>query len=613
MAPVIPEQKAEIFIGQPYEIGVEKTNSKMYTYLLYKDNNIIERWSGDKAPIALNKTSAFITESCKKMGDITVDYDGTKLNMTKDQIKDKLMTTLATLDALCDAYLENKAEIDLKNRKKRESEEEEELGKRFDEFGDFLIEHNMTLNQFLFYAAEWLAAGETYNILKGMLCHLSTYFKIKPIWFMPLGKSGEGKSVIDESVVKMLPSEVFENGRISESALHRKSKILGNDYLDGKVMRMKDMGGDRDFEKWSDTIDRYKELSTEGEVEVEKVGEGIDPDTGERKVISFKLKGYCSCCITSVNSEGFDEQILSRGIDVTPQATNEQVKMFAKYNHGAIASRRNWIIENHLGMFHDYVKYLKKYTVPGLGVINPYWECLEEWFKESEFYKRNLSTYTALVETITLLNADYRKKIYSHDDKTYVVSTMEDNEMVGNLFNPSQGLTANATKVFNLLIRWYGGFDPNKLDKMYSEATVTKDWEDYQEGHRPLKECDSLFSVANVKREATKNSQNYKNLPFADIIQSLVNNGFVQVMGKMNRSNNNVYALDHWEPLGEKPIIFESDCIHQYVADMSGVYRVTAATLWEIIDGEKIENEGEVDEPDIKLPPWVSPVWSRCR
>ena len=609
MAPIIPEQKAAIFIGEPYEIGVEKTNSKIYTYMLYKEDSIIERWSGNKPPISMNKNSTFINDCSKKIGEVKVELQGTTFKLNKDQVKDKLMTTLATIDALCDGYLENKFENDLKTKKAKESEEEELLGKRFDEFADFLIEHNLTLNQFLFYAAEWLAAGETHNILKGMCCHLSTYFLIKPIWFLPLGKSGEGKSVIDESAVKMLPDEVFENGRISESALHRKSKILGNDYLDGKVMRMRDMGGDRDFEKWSDTIDRYKELTTEGEVEVEKVGEGIDPDTGERKVISFKLTGRCSCCITSVNSEGFDDQILSRGIDVTPMATNEQVKLFAKFNHGTIASRREYIIENHLGLFHDYVKYVKRYIVPEVKVINPYWECLEEWFKESEFYKRNLSTYTALVETVTLLNADWRKKIYSEDGQAYVVSTKEDNKLVGDLFNPSQGLTANASKVFNLLIRWYGGYNPNNLGDRFSEKKVLEEWEDYHEAVRSLKDCDTLFNVANVKRNATKISANYKNLPFADIIQSLVNNGFVRVMGKMNRSNNNVYALDYWEPIGEIPIIFDDECIDQYVADMSVVYGVTPANLREIIDDENIENDGEAIISDIKLPPWVSPIW----
>ena len=603
----IPEQKIPVFAGKSYEIGVEQ-NGKTYTYILYEDEVILERWSGDKSPIAMNKNSTFINDSCKKIGEVKVDFDGTTFSYSKDQVKDKVMSALASLDAMFNAYLENKAENDLKEKQAKETENEEYLGKRFDEFGDFLIEHNLTLNQFLFYAAEWLAGGETHNILKGTFCHLSTYFLIKPIWFLPLGKAGEGKSVIDEAAVAMLPDDVFENGRITESALHRKSRIHGPDYVDGKVMRMKDMGGDRDFEKWSDTIDRYKELTTEGEVEIDMTGEGIDQETGERKVINFRLSGYCSCCITSVNSECFDGQILSRGIDVAPTATNDQVKMFAKYNHGTIARYRDWIIKAHLGLFHDYVNYLKSYVVPDFGVINPYWECLEEWFKETEFYKRNLSLYPALVETVTLLNADYRKKINSNDGMTYLVSTKEDNKLIGDLFNPSQGLTNNAIMIFNLLVRKYGNYKPNTLEETFTEEDAVSDWEDYQSGAKSLKNCDTLFTVANVRRAASKDNNKYKGLPYGEIIQSLVNTGFVQVMGKVKRGNHNVYALDHWEPVEDMTINFDDECISRYVDEMSPVFGVTCHALWEIINGENIENDGDVVKPNIKLPPWVSPV-----
>jgi hypothetical protein len=518
------------------------------------------------------------------------------------------MSSFIAISAMFDAYAENKAENELKEQQEKEEELEQLLGDRFDEFADFLIEHNLTLNQFLFYAAEWLAGGETHNILKGTFCHLSTYFLIKPIWFLPLGKAGEGKSVIDEASVAMLPDDVFENGRVTESALHRKSNIYGKDYVDGKVMRMKDMGGDRDFEKWSDTIDRYKELTTEGEVEIEMTGEGIDQDTGERKVINFKLEGYCSCCITSVNSECFDGQILSRGIDVAPTATNEQVKMYAKYNHGTVERYRQWIIDNHLALFHDYVRYLKLYVIDEFEVINPYWECLEEWFKETEFYKRNLSLYPALVETVTLLNADYRKKITAKNGQQYLVSTMEDNKLIGDLFNPSQGLTNNAIRIFNLLVRKYGNYKPNTLEETFTEEDAISDWEEYSAGAKSLKNCDTLFTVANVRRAASKDNNKYKGLPYGDIIQSLVNVGFVQVMGKVKRGNHNVYALDHWEPVEDMTIVFDEECISKYVDEMSGVFGVTRHALWEIVEGEKIENDELDSNAKVRLPPWVSPI-----
>ena len=41
---------------------------------------------------------------------------------------------------------------------------------------------------------------------------------------------------------------------------------------------------------------------------------------------------------------------------------------------------------------------------------------------------------------------------------------------------------------------------------------------------------------------------------------------------------------------------------------MCHVYGVSQSALWEIIDGEKIENDDSVVSSKIKLPPWVSPV-----
>jgi hypothetical protein len=93
-------------------------------------------------------------------------------------------------------------------------------------------------------------------------------------------------------------------------------------------------------------------------------------------------------------------------------------------------------------------------------------------------------------------------------------------------------------------------------------------------------------------------------------VRRLVNlhHGFIQVMGKMKRGNHNVYALDHWEPVEEMTIKFDSDCISQYVGDMCPVYGVDAPTLCGIIEGENSENGSEDSVNKIKFPPWVSPI-----
>jgi hypothetical protein len=162
--------------------------------------------------------------------------------------------------------------------------------------------------------------------------------------------------------------------------------------------------------------------------------------------------------------------------------------------------------------------------------------------------------------------------------------------------------------VFNLLVRKYGNYKPNTFEESFTEEDAISDWEDYQNGAKSLKNCDTLFTVANVRRAASKDNNKYKGLPYGEIIQSLVNTGFVQVMGKVKRGNHNVYALDHWEPVEDMTIVFDDECISRYVDEMSSVFGVTAHALWEIVDSENIENEGELLKPKIRLPPWVSPV-----
>ena len=228
----IPEQKQVVFVGSPYSISVEKSGKNTYRYQLLKDDVPITRHTQKDEPINLNRTSQFVKESISKIYGLTTETtDGITFQYTKAQIGDQVMKTLSFLQDKLSSYVSNKAENDKVEYKKRLEEQEELLYRRSEEFCDFLYDHDITLIDFLYYAAEWLSGGEVKNILKGMICHLSTCFKIKPIWFMPLGKAGEGKTIIDEAAQQLIPQEVFLNGRISESALHRKASIEGTDYV----------------------------------------------------------------------------------------------------------------------------------------------------------------------------------------------------------------------------------------------------------------------------------------------------------------------------------------------------------------------------------------------
>ena len=105
---MIPEQKTPVFAGQSYEIGVEQTGPKSYTYILYDDDSIIERWTGDKNPKSINKTASFVNDCCKKIGEVKIDFDGTEFIYSKDQVKDKVMASFITITSMFNAYVENK-------------------------------------------------------------------------------------------------------------------------------------------------------------------------------------------------------------------------------------------------------------------------------------------------------------------------------------------------------------------------------------------------------------------------------------------------------------------------------------------------------------------------
>ena len=127
-----------------------------------------------------------------------------------------------------------------------------------------------------------------------------------------------------------------------------------------------------------------------------------------------------------------------------------------------------------------------------------------------------------------------------------------------------------------------------------------------------IKDCKYLFTVSRVRNNGSK-IKKLRNLPYGDILNSLINNGLVQVVGKMNRGNNNVYALDKWEPIDESKIVFDDDRIHEYVDTMCDPYGLDPTPLWRIINDEKSENDVEHSFKDLEFPPWVSPVTEKYR
>ncbi len=584
-----PKQQIDLF---EYIITAEK-KGKNYHYTLEKEGRKLFQYMHKESPGMLNPTSQVVRGIVKKLsGTVTIrsEKEDMEIKLSNDKILDKLMQKLIWLDELLITYEENKEQFKYDIIAEEHEKRLDILSEQSDEFFEFLEEHNISLMDFVWFCSEWLSGGESKNTITGLFCHLSTYFKIKPVWFFALGKAGEGKSVIDEASLSLMPNEAILNGRVSEKALYRKSQKYGSNYIDGKILTMKDMGGKQDIEKWSETIDRYKELTTEGKAEFEVVGEGIDEETGERAILLFVLSGHPSVCLTTVNSESFDDQIMSRGVNVSPVATNEEVRKFHYYNKGKIKKQREFIIENYIPKLHAYINYIKEFY-EGIEIINPYWTCLESWFRKSEYYKRALTLYPSLVETVCLLNHSFRETINVGDD-LYLVATKEDNQIIADLFNPSQGISEPATRIFNLILKWYDTFDPDELTE-------------YQSGELRIRECKSIFSVGEIRHRAGR-VKSLKGLPYGDIMASLVNHGLIEAVDKEKRSNKNIYVLAHHEPLEHSAIEFDEKKIFKYIQDLEWMYGVSRTHLKKLIDQENSKKDSESVKSDLKLPPWKS-------
>ncbi|MBF4468829.1 MAG: hypothetical protein ISP01_05425 [Methanobrevibacter arboriphilus] len=586
---IIPPQKIKIF---NYELSVEKKGRKKYYYQLNKDEAKEFGHTHDKRPIELNETSQIVRRILNTLsGKITVKSDdGIEGLVSDEQIKNKIMQSLTHIDQALEGYELNRESIELKQAEEEKEKYLEEITKKADEFQDFLIINNISLHTFIWYICEWLSGGESKNSMIGLICHLSTYFKIKPVWFLTLGKAGEGKSVIDNNSQVLTPNNAVMNGRISEKAIYRKTIELGERYLDGKILTMKDLGGSRDIEKWMDTLDRYKELTTDGITEFELVSDTPDELTGERKTRFFIVKGNPSVCLTSVNTESFDDQIMRRGVNVSPEATDEQVKKFYHFNKGLIKEERRRILNDELLLFHAYIEYIYEYY-HDIEIINPYWTCLEKWFKNSEYYKSSLSLYPSLVEAVTLLHYHDRETII-FNDKNYLVSTKFDNKLIADLFNPSQGMSESSVRVFNLLLKWYKPFSYDELEA-------------YKIGDITLRDADTFFTVGEVKYK-TSRVKALSGLPIGEIINTLQNNGLIEAVDKVNRGNKNIYVLSEYEPLESSNIIFDDDMINDYLEDIEYMYGIPPRGVSDIIIRENRNKTSDNSIGDLKLPPWFS-------
>lgn len=556
-----------------YNIYVNvEPRGKQYYYQLLIDDTVVSYQFHSKAPDECSRSMKFISDFSNKIMDNT--------QLQKDYVQDELMIMMNSLAHDLVTYIESTISRENEEREKHDVERLKELERVKDEFIALCESSGVTPIDVLNVLITYKANGENKNILTGILCHYSTYFKRKPLWFMAVGGSGEGKSFIEKASVSFVPDSAKMDGRMSENAVHRLSLDYSPSVLDGKILRMGDLGSKKDFERYEGVLNVYKQLSSNEKIEKTITSDSVNKETGERGVIKMHLEGECSVTFTTVHSETIDEQYASRGFIVEPVGTDDEVQNYTLHDDGDYKVEINEIEDEYIKrLVWGYVEYIHlKYK--DARVYNPFQNCLYNWLKKHpNYFKRDLKKYKALVDVVTLLNFPWRN-LKEVDGVVYLTSTIQDNQLIGSLFQPIFGLSPVAVKLFNKCVDWFfkqSTNDPTGIvasdvicdctPEEYLEFTE-KELDKYEANNLKMKDFVGVFTASSITKRLSRNKLKVTEL--GNVLYNLTKAGVIEDTGvKLNRSQKNIYRLSCFEPFTDELIEFDDDVIEDYVSKVA--------------------------------------------
>ena len=462
-------------------------------------------------------------------------------------------------DAIMELQRQNQIKIDsakqeeASNEKVLEKEHRDKIRQEAREFKQYLKEHNATIMDFLEFISWWLLSGESKNIQTVFFAHFSTLTGLRPVWTMFLGGPGEGKSAIEQAGFSLIPKSLKYNGRKSWAAILNLVRDRGSDFLDKKVIGLGDLGGKNSYMKWEEILDVYKELSSEGIYDYSKMEDSVDRETRQKEIIDIILNGHPSVSFSSVHSDGLTGQYLSRGVTITPIGSDDDVLYYRRYTRPATFAKdfRDELTGHIMDLFHSYIENLLL-NLETVEVINPYYLCLQDWFKTAANNKRSSEMFPLLVDSVTLFNYESRQSIKSPNGKTYYIATKEDNERIANLFDITPGLTSEVVAFYNKLVKIIGEYN-------YEE------FEEYERDVKDIKQCKTIFTIGTLKNRRLKRASSDEKDQFADFCHILHDNGKL-VSIKKNSKGHHIYCLESpVEPLGTASIDFTPSKIKEYL------------------------------------------------
>jgi ABC-type dipeptide/oligopeptide/nickel transport system ATPase component len=437
-----------------------------------------------------------------------------------------------------------------------------------------LEELGMTPIQHLVNLSGWLAANEDKNIAAGVLALTSTIWHFLPIWVQIIGAAGSGKSIIEESVNKILPKVKRLEGESTRPALF---SMLDADpwWLDGKYFSLGDQGSEKDLERNMDLFDLAKRLYTDTAGATRRKMERLDKN-GPMELIIQEIKGHCSVLFTLVH-ELTDTQHVSRIISINPLDDGESYDRYCMYldTHTRMKVKRDEIIKEVKLVSDMILHYSYMYKDFQISIINPYTKIIINWTNNLPNTKRVREQVNALLKVIVLFNNNEKQRYVLEDGRIVYIVSKIDILTLNELFSMNIGVSVEAMNFY----KWIKG--KNRNGELRVKPLDDDEYEDASIDQKFKSRFLSLFTVRSIREKVNPKMRHFDRKAIPDYCTQLADVGLIKVITNDKDSKERIMGLSNY---GEK---------------VTGNIPFKDKDVWDYVD-KFLDDHAWLDEPGFK-------------
>ena len=442
-------------------------------------------------------------------------------------------------------------------------EEEEETLR--DEAAAATVEYNllieelgMTPIQHLFNLSGWLAAKEEKNITAGVLALISTIWHFLPIWVQIVGAAGSGKSIIEESINKILPEQRRLEGESTRPALFA---MLDTDpwWLDGKYFSLGDMGSEKDLERNMDLFDLAKRLYTDTAGAIRRKMEKIDKN-GPMELIIQEIKGHCSVLFTLVH-ELSDTQHVSRLMSINPLDDGDSYDQYCMYldTHTRVKLKRDGIVKEVELVKAMILHYSYMYKDLEISIINPYTKIIINWTNNLPNTKRVREQVNALLKVIVLFNNNENQRYVLNDGRLVYIVSKKDILTLNELFRMNIGISVEAMNFY----RWIKS--KNRNGQVRIKPLDDDEYEDASIDQKYKSRFMSLFTVRSIREKVNPKLRHFDRKEISKYCTQLIDVGLIKIVAHDKDNNERIMGLNNYGENGSDKIPFNDKDVWDYV------------------------------------------------